>query len=273
MTKTGRNDPCHCGSGKKYKQCCLAKEQKPIKRNTIAATGSKRYYSSHGEDYILSSIFINRFYGMNLLDGFYVDVGAHHPTLLSNTAFFYNLGWRGINIEANPGALKAFKRERPRDININCAISSTDGEIDFHLFGNEDQEVFGSSSTISNSHKDYIETGQNVKAKTIKVKCSRLDTIMEQHCENIEIDFMSMDIEGAELEALKSNDFNKYRPLIIAIEILPHKISADKILENDPIVKFLTDQGYNFFSLALKTYFFYDTLSKRKDIIERWGIR
>ncbi len=38
MTKIGRNDPCSCGSGKKYKQCCMLKEQKPAGKRKFKAT-------------------------------------------------------------------------------------------------------------------------------------------------------------------------------------------------------------------------------------------
>ena len=55
--------------------------------------------------------------------GFYVDVGAHHPIRFSNTFRLYRKGWRGLNIDANPGSMKRFHHTRPRDINIEAAVS------------------------------------------------------------------------------------------------------------------------------------------------------
>jgi hypothetical protein len=69
-------------------------------------------WSQEGEDLILARIFGDK------PDGFYVDVGAHHPKRFSNTYYFYRRGWRGINIDAMPGSMLAFNRLRPSDINI-----------------------------------------------------------------------------------------------------------------------------------------------------------
>src|SRR3989344_4572766 len=73
----------------------------------------KRSYSQSGEDMILRSIFDDK------KEGFYVDVGAFHPKLYSNTYYFYKRGWRGINIEPNPGANFGIRKG---DINLKCGI-------------------------------------------------------------------------------------------------------------------------------------------------------
>src|SRR5580658_8816405 len=81
----------------------------------------KRYFrhsfSQEGEDMILASFFEGK------KNGFYVDVGAHHPKRFSNTHHFYIRGWRGINVDATPGSMKLFRRTRPDDINIEAAVS------------------------------------------------------------------------------------------------------------------------------------------------------
>ena len=89
---------------------------------------SKDTHSVHGEDIILSACVKQK-------EGFYVDIGAHHPSRKSNTKIFYDRGWSGINVEANPAAIPAFERDRPRDINLNCAVTNYDGEITFYLMG------------------------------------------------------------------------------------------------------------------------------------------
>ncbi len=74
-------------------------------------------YSIEGEDRIVRSLFWEK-----RDTGFYVDVGAHHPFRFSNTYLFYTQGWRGINIDATPGSMRAFKKHRPRDINLEIGI-------------------------------------------------------------------------------------------------------------------------------------------------------
>jgi hypothetical protein len=73
-------------------------------------------YSQDGEDMVLKVFFYEN---KRKYEGFYIDVGAHHPFRFSNTAFFYQKGWRGINIEPTPDLIKKFKRYRKRDINLN----------------------------------------------------------------------------------------------------------------------------------------------------------
>ncbi len=75
-------------------------------------------YSQCGEDLIVQYIFSLR----GVLKPTYLDIGAHHPFALSNTAIFYMKGCRGVNVEANPDLFRFFKRHRLRDINLNLGI-------------------------------------------------------------------------------------------------------------------------------------------------------
>ena len=75
---------------------------------------AKRSYSQEGEDMLLDRFLEDRSVG------FYVDVGAHHPKRFSNTYRLYCRGWRGLNIDANPGSMTLFQKLRPRDINVEA---------------------------------------------------------------------------------------------------------------------------------------------------------
>jgi len=77
-------------------------------------------YSQNGEDRALWRYFEGQ------RDGFYVDIGAHHPFRFSNTYIFYKSGWRGINVDAMPNSMRAFRRYRKHDINIECAVGNAD---------------------------------------------------------------------------------------------------------------------------------------------------
>lgn len=85
-------------------------------------------YSQEGEDIILRRIFECK------TNGFYIDVGAHHPKRFSNTYLFYKKGWNGINIDAMPGSMVLFRKLRSRDINIEAAITNEKREMSFFMF-------------------------------------------------------------------------------------------------------------------------------------------
>ena len=84
-------------------------------------------YSQNFEDVILNRIFRHK------KDGFYVDVGACHPTYDSVTKHFYDRGWTGINIEPVPEMAQLFREDRPKDINLAVAIGNTSGEIELYV--------------------------------------------------------------------------------------------------------------------------------------------
>ena len=96
-------------------------------------------FSQEGEDLILARVFETQ------PQGFYVDVGAHHPTKFSNTHYFYLRGWHGINIDATPGSMAAFRKSRPRDINIETAIAEQQTKLAFHIFNDPALNTFDSA--------------------------------------------------------------------------------------------------------------------------------
>ena len=113
-------------------------------------------FSSAGEDMILRHIL-----GSDKMEGFYVDVGAFHPTLFSNTYFFYLNGWRGINIEARPGSKELFDKVRPGDVNLEVGVSGECGVMTYYFIGE--------NSTMNSFSRDFLnQIGmlKEVKAKS-----------------------------------------------------------------------------------------------------------
>ena len=106
------------------------------------------YYSQEGEDILLSRIFGEQ------AEGFYVDVGAHHPRRFSNTYLFYKRGWRGINIDALPGSMKVFQKFRPRDINLELAVSEREQVLTYYMFN--EPALNGFSKTISEKRQTDV---------------------------------------------------------------------------------------------------------------------
>src|SRR5579862_3729934 len=159
----------------------------PLLRVRDSITGHRmESYSQQGEDLILRVLFTD------VDSGFYVDVGAFEPMRFSNTYYFYKRGWRGINIDATPGAVAAFRKHRPRDINIEAAVAGDSGEATLYLF--DEQEV----NTLSpgNVEREAHQAGRAVVSRTT-VRTRTLGEILDTHLPaGQEVDFLSVDVEG-----------------------------------------------------------------------------
>ena len=197
-----------------------------------------KIYSQEGEDIILSEFFPNK------TDGFYVDVGAHHPMRFSNTHMFYKKGWRGINIDAMPGSMKAFERKRPRDINLEIGVSGKEGEMTFYMF--DDPALNGFSMEIS---KDRDKNSNFEIIEERKIKTYPLSKILNKYLpKDQKIDFMSIDVEGLDMIVLESNDWKRYSPRYLLVECIGDTVED---IMQDKIYRFLSEKGYK---IVGKTY-------------------
>ncbi|MDR1563272.1 MAG: FkbM family methyltransferase [Dysgonamonadaceae bacterium] len=195
------------------------------------------HYSQDGEDIILRSLFeeYSRDY-----KGFYVDIGAHHPFRFSNTAIFYKKGWRGINIEANPSLMNCFHRYRKRDVNVNCGVGAEIAEATFYLYKDSAISTFSSEMV-----KHYEESTGNKPIKEIKIPINTVAAILDKYLpEGQKIDFISIDTEGLDLDVLQSNDWEKYSPKFVLVEV---GINKDRIFES------MTAAGYIKIAKTLRT--------------------
>ena len=210
---------------------------------------AKKSYSQEGEDLILQ-----RFFEKQTV-GFYVDVGAHHPRRYSNTYLFYKKGWSGINIDAMPNSMKRFDKYRPRDINIEKPISEKKQILKYYAFN--ESALNGFSKEISEQRNG--KNGYFLKF-TCDIETCTLEEILENHLpENQNIDFLSIDAEGLDFEVLKSNNFEKYRPKIILIELIGIDLSS---IENNEVYKYLKKIDYSIYGKAIHTVFFVDNKFK-----------
>ncbi len=165
--------------------------------------------------------------------GFYVDVGCNLPRKNSTTYDLeQRLGWTGVGIDVIPRYGKAWKRMRPRSTFVHAAVSSADGEkLQLHIAG-----------AYATLEKQLIEDlGMAKLAKTIEVETSTLDTLLAQ--QGVEkIDFLSMDIEGAGLAALKGFDIQRFQPALCCIE------PANR----EAVVEYFESNGYELIEKYLK---------------------
>lgn len=199
-------------------------------------------YSQEGEDLVLGRIFENQ------RDGFFVDVGALHPTRYSNTYRFYKIGWRGINIDAMPGSMKLFNEVRPNDINIERPISDKAEMLDYYIFNEPALNTLSKSLAEERCLKDkyYIERVVNIATTTLT------EVLDENLPKNIEIDFLTIDAEGLDYQVLKSNNWKIYSPKVVLIE---SEFTIKEMVESD-IDKLLSENNYEIFAKTVKTYFY-----------------
>jgi FkbM family methyltransferase len=201
-------------------------------------------FSLEGEDMILRKIFQNK------KEGLYVDVGANLPYRYSNTAYFYQNGWRGINIDASERSIELLKRIRSGDINICALVGSVNTPINYYVF---DDEAYNTSSDSLVKH--YADNYKMKPLKKVKIKTAKLKNILNENLGHKQrIDFMSIDVEGKELDVLKSNNWDIYRPEVLIIEDL-NITNLEKAL-NSEITKYLKEQKYVPFAKTITNIFY-----------------
>lgn len=189
-------------------------------------------FAQEGEDLVLARLFGEK------NTGFYVDVGAHHPMRHSNTYSFYRRGWRGINIDATPGSMVPFRRFRPRDINIECLVASDPTPRPFFLLS--EPALNTASPDLARARPKEDSRFQVIEATNLTPR--RLASLLDEHMPPDQaIDFMSVDVEGLDLDVLRSNEWSRYRPRFLLVELLETPLEA---LEQHEIVQFLGSRAY-----------------------------
>ena len=190
------------------------------------------HYGEFGED-----IFINRVF-KNYDKGYYVDIGAYHTFKGSLTYLLHKKGWNGMNIDISQESISLFKIARPKDININCAISDIDGET--YYFQNSE----------INQQNSLIKSNDN--QKKIKVESSTLNKLLKK--ENIiKFDYLNIDTEGNELEILKTINFLEISPLIISIESNSFDLEESN---KRKIIDLMKENNYGLINIIGVTMFF-----------------
>ena len=227
----------------------LRRLHEPV-RLSRAAKGNPTY-SQEGEDLLLEALFLRLNGGIPKETGLYVDIGAHHPYLFSNTARFFQRGWCGINIDPSSEAIRLFKKIRPNDTNLRYGVGSESGSLTYFLF-----DISPALNTFSDDVvKQHSNNGMHYSS-TEMVPVEPLKEILKQHAHaDQKIDLMNIDVEGLDFEVLASNDWNLWRPTVIAIE--QHAISLAEV-ETTDIGKFLKKQKYVAWSKTACTVIYVD---------------
>lgn len=217
----------------------LPTPMKALSRAAADALKSHRNptWSQEGEDRIIWELLKHRRYG------FYVDVGAHHPKRYSNTYLLYRAGWNGLNIEPDPDLIRAFGIYRRRDFTIQAGVARTEGVLGLHRFADPALNTF--DPQVAELRKAEGWPWRD----TINVRISPLVELLRSRSVQ-QVDFLNVDTEGYDHEVLLSNDWQQFRPAVVAVEI-PTRSALDTALSDSH--KLMTNQGYVLIAKTLRT--------------------
>jgi len=183
-------------------------------------------YSQHSEDVIVAKLL------KDIKNGTYVDIGANDPEYISNTRYFYERGWRGINIEPHPEMYQKIVNNREEDINLNVGIASEEGELTFYKLDKENETA---GSTFDKNIAEELSTKGYTISAEIKMPVLNLSNVLDKNLNSRKIDLMSVDTEGFDLEVIKGNDWQRFRPTVLIIETTINK---------DQIIDFMLEKNY-----------------------------
>lgn len=213
--------------------------------NKVILPHSQLIYAQSGEDIILSHLFFK----LNIAQPSYLDIGANHPSYISNTYFFYLRGSRGVCVEPNPNLYQKIKKTRPKDTVLNIGIGVKEDTIaDFYLFPDyaDGLSTFSKEEALYWGEKGMKHLGKIPYEKIIKVPLQTINTVIKNHFTQTP-DFISLDVEGLDLQILQSLDFDTYAPLVLCVETLQYDQDQKEHKRTD-IIDFVKEKGYEIYA-------------------------
>jgi FkbM family methyltransferase len=210
---------------------------RPFPTNWQALKACRTSYSQFGEDLLARQLV-----GWDRRDGFYVDVGCYHPIRYSNTYLFYQRGWRGICIDANPAMSTAWKRYRPRDVFVNAAVSAQDVSMNYYMDPVEPYKNF-----LSEDAGLPVPSGGSLT----RIPSESLSSLLTKNSAApiTAIDLMTVDCEGFDLQVLQTHDFELVRPKVLIVE--DFDLSSDSAIQ-----QFCISKGYVLRAYCMKSRIF-----------------
>lgn len=191
----------------------------------------KRSFAQSGED-IIADLELGK-----KKKGIYIDVGAFHPKLFSNTYLFYKRGWSGVCIEPKPEAREWFMKVRPRDKFVALGVAAKKDVLEYLEFNEAQTNTFFKDQ----ADKNVKEAGRKLLRKINIAVMPLKDILASNGMEGVKIDLMSVDVEGMDLEVLESNDWKKYRPRLVICEDLKFNFLSPR---SSAMVKYLLGLDY-----------------------------
>jgi len=183
-------------------------------------------------------------------NGFYMDVGAHDGITINNTLYFekYN-NWTGINVEPIKTVYDKLLINRPNNININCAICNNDGNAEFICNVGYTEMLSGLKDCFDDRHHQRLNYENEIfdsKTNIININTRRIESICDEY--NVKhINYLSIDVEGAELEVIKSINFKK-----VFIDVIGFENNYDDM--SIPIIDYLKTKHYVVFYRSMDIF-------------------
>lgn len=206
-------------------------------------------YSQHGDDLFL----LNVFDLLRIPKPSYLDIGAHHPSIISNTKLLYDRGSRGVNVEANPYLMEAFLRDRPEDTNLNLGVAAVPGKMPFYMSHRD-----GGRNTFDPKERDiWVAEGHPV-SEVLEIEVVTINEIIQMNLHGWP-DLLTMDVEGLDYEILESANFytgliaQRARPKVICVEVRKH--------DTEKVKKLLKTKGYTCLCRIIENLIFVETTS------------
>lgn len=205
---------------------------KKLIRNDQNLKFQKFSYSQCGEDLIVEFIFNQ----LGIYKPTYLDIGAHDPFYLSNTAIFYKKGCRGINVEPDINLYNKIIKHRQQDINLNIGIAESTGYAEFYVMNVPTLNTFSADQVDL-----YKKEGGYFVAEIKNIKLDTVKNVIDYN-NGVFPDFLSLDAEGVDEIVIKSINYSN-KPKVICVETLSFSNSGNGLKNND-IIEFLNDNGY-----------------------------
>lgn len=205
----------------------------------LFSPGKSRYrpknsYSQCGEDLLVDFILEH----FRKTAPSYLDIGAHHPVYISNTYLFYRKGGRGVCIEPDPVLFKEFGRWRNRDICLNVGVgASEEVSADFYVMSSKSLNTFSKAEA-----ERYTGYGTQKIEEIVTIPMVPINWVLEEYFP-VPPDFVSLDVEGMDLEILSAFDFSRFRPKVFCVETLTYTEDRTEKKCTDTIL-FMEEKGY-----------------------------
>ena len=169
----------------------------------------RKLYSQDNQDYIIHKNFFK-----DKKDGFFCDIGGNHPININNTLYFEQLGWTGIAFEPLPHMSELWQKNRKAKL-FPFALSDTNKNVTFTVV----KDTTGWEDMLS-FIKETRDVKYDYKTEEIEIETKVFKDIMGR--ENITyIDYLSLDVEGHELNILQGIDFEKVQINVLTVENNP----------------------------------------------------
>lgn len=186
---------------------------------------NRQSVSQAGQDYwVINEVFAQK------KQGYFVEIGSADGIIINNTYLLEKCyQWKGICIEANPNLFRQLKVNR-NCICLNLCVDQQEGEVDFVLSGFMGG-ILDKDTDMGSKKDNYAPNSE----KRIKLKTTTLANILKEHQAPKIIDYLSIDVEGAETRILQDFPFKDYTFLSLTIE-RPSNTLHEILLNNDYIL-------------------------------------